>query len=585
MKYDLITTSLHNNFAKDINYINLGEWCNIKSDGKYQKNGHKTLRYIFDERELLNKKQVYLVDLYESYLGQLKHNLNQLHNTSYNIKFWRILIGPWLKYFIDIIYERYNCINFAYNNYNIINTKVFNYKLENCAPQDFSEFRKEANTDEWNHIIFSEIIKFQSRKFARCSEEIKIKRQNNKYLPRYKKIIKKILIYFNKLPINKNIYTVNSLLGYKDLIKLHLKLKQFPNLFDTLVKPIGIKNRIYDKKLRAHIVFQNHSDEFNLLLNNIIKFYLPKDYIENFNDLKKSAMLNYPKKTNVIYTANAYSYDEVFKYWVARSVTKSDSKFIIAQHGGRSGISKYLQSQDHQIAIADKFLSWGWKNDSSNKIDILSSYKLSKSKKNLKYEKNGNILIIQPTYFKYFYCNLSMPHGPQWLSHLKDQILLIKNLEKNIQNKILVRKAVRNNQIDVNRYFELYNLKNIKFDKYKSFTDSANNSRLCIVTDNSTILLECMTANFPTIIYWDKDYYELSSEAEKIFDSLSKCGIFHYSYTSAATKINEIHGNISSWWNCIQTQEARIKFCKKYCYSNENWLLEWSNYFTKLDKN
>ena len=80
MKYDLITTSVHNNFAKDINYINLGEWCNIKSDGKYQKNGHKTLQYIFDERELLNKKQVYLVDLYESYLGQLKHNLNQLHS-------------------------------------------------------------------------------------------------------------------------------------------------------------------------------------------------------------------------------------------------------------------------------------------------------------------------------------------------------------------------------------------------------------------------------------------------------------------------------------------------------------------------
>ena len=52
MKYDLITTSLHNNFDKDLNYINLGEWCNIKSDGKYQRNGRPILSISADGKPM-----------------------------------------------------------------------------------------------------------------------------------------------------------------------------------------------------------------------------------------------------------------------------------------------------------------------------------------------------------------------------------------------------------------------------------------------------------------------------------------------------------------------------------------------------
>lgn len=118
-------------------------------------------------------------------------------------------------------------------------------------------------------------------------------------------------------------------------------------------------------------------------------------------------------------------------------------------------------------------------------------------------------------------------------------------------------------------------------DKKKYFEDSVNSSRLVVHSDNSTSLLETMAANFPSLIFWNPKFYELTEEAKPFFDKFYDLGIMHYDSKSVAKKINEIYSDINQWWQDEEIQNVRNSFSKKFCLSSSNYLLEWKNFFTK----
>ena len=86
-------------------------------------------------------------------------------------------------------------------------------------------------------------------------------------------------------------------------------------------------------------------------------------------------MKYFPKETDVIYTANAYQSDEAFKFWAAEKC-QSGSKLFIGQHGGTFGLSFFNQTEEHQLNIADTFISWGWNSEFFDNIVSLPSIKL-----------------------------------------------------------------------------------------------------------------------------------------------------------------------------------------------------------------
>ena len=78
-------------------------------------------REIFEDSEwrfyhLLLKMQsrrcgfFYVDDLYENVLAELATALNVIHGKRYSLRYWRILIGPWLLHFIPAVYDRYRHI-------------------------------------------------------------------------------------------------------------------------------------------------------------------------------------------------------------------------------------------------------------------------------------------------------------------------------------------------------------------------------------------------------------------------------------------------------------------------------------------
>ena len=110
----------------------------------------------------------------------------------------------------------------------------------------------------------------------------------------------------------------------------------------------------------------------------------------------------------------------------------------------------------------------------------------------------------------------------------------------------------------------------LRFDKQKDIIKSLKLSRLCVVNFNSTVFLETINLNFPTILLLNKKFDELRVSAKPYFDILEKAGILFYDPTLAANKINEIWDNVEVWWNDQKVKAAVNIFCNKFSKKSKN---------------
>ena len=71
--------------------------------------------YHWNDRHKLCEDYQDIQRTYEALLCQVSEVLNKLNKTNYSIRFWRILIGPWLLLFTEILFDRYFMINDVLN--------------------------------------------------------------------------------------------------------------------------------------------------------------------------------------------------------------------------------------------------------------------------------------------------------------------------------------------------------------------------------------------------------------------------------------------------------------------------------------
>ena len=113
----LITTANESTWPSDVNepVLFLGDWCCLYSRKKLWQNlDFEIVPYHWDNRKKLRDDYKYLTDVYEQILVKLTDKLNKIHGTSFRLSYWRILIGPWLGYFVQIIFDRWYMLKYAF---------------------------------------------------------------------------------------------------------------------------------------------------------------------------------------------------------------------------------------------------------------------------------------------------------------------------------------------------------------------------------------------------------------------------------------------------------------------------------------
>ena len=111
---------------------------------------------------------------------------------------------------------------------------------------------------------------------------------------------------------------------------------------------------------------------------------------------------------------------------------------IIGQHGGNFSIALHNQTVDHQLKIADKFVSWGWDKDMEDHVVKLPSLQLAETPC-ITPDFQGQVLHILTSLPRYFYCHYSVPVASQFLSYLQDQLDFFDRLESTVIEKLNIR--------------------------------------------------------------------------------------------------------------------------------------------------
>jgi putative transferase (TIGR04331 family) len=584
----LITTAEQRFWKTDEPVLFLGEWCKLYSHRDLWENlDYEVLPYHWDDRKKLYRDYLYLDTLYEETLQQMTILLNRIHRVDHSVRYWRIIIGPWLSYFIAVLYDRYQSILTAIESKKVTNTLIYNHEPGEWLPHNFSEFGKWAeNDDGYNHYLYDRIIEYTNKLslsvlerdtiFANSAGIVKQKTLPNKITG-----FSRLIFQFSRFISNhwNKIIFVESSLNKWDLVRLCLLLGQFPHLYvrDELIPKPEIDFNL--RKLFTHIPA---GGEFEKLLIKMIIEQIPSIYIEGYDNMKSISLKAFPRHPKIIFTSTSFNTYDVFKFWAAHHVDL-DVKLVGTQHGGHYGTGLWSSSEEHQLKIYDKFYTWGWEKDGYENTTPLSIAKFNQIKRRARPKRGGRLLMMLgslPRYSYYMYSVYVASTG--FLAYVDEQYRFVGALsEKNI--KLLTIRFIMHNYGLCLKERWLDNFPGIKLCVgKKSLINRLNETKLVICTYNATTYLETFTANIPTVLFWNPKHWELRPSAKPFFDKLSKAGILHYTPESAAAKVNEISDDPISWWQQTEIQAAKDEFCFQFARTSNKWLREWKTELLKM---
>ena len=155
----LVTTALENTWGTNEKILFLGEWCKlyIRKD-IWENRQSETLPDPWSNRERRFQAYLYTEDIYKSTISELANTLNNVHGTTYPVRYWKILCGPWLRLFINSLYHKWECINDAIPQYNVNNTFLVEGIDDKHIPFDMFDFEGIMVSDQWNHYLSGLII-------------------------------------------------------------------------------------------------------------------------------------------------------------------------------------------------------------------------------------------------------------------------------------------------------------------------------------------------------------------------------------------------------------------------------------------
>jgi putative transferase (TIGR04331 family) len=543
----------------------LGPWCNSS------KGSLPVIAYHWDDRTKLYEDYQLSDDLYERLLPQIAAAFNQLHQVSYPVRYWRIVIGPWLTWWSQILMDRFLSVQAASQSSRV--TEFIGAEANDKSPRDMTHYAQIFLTDEYNEIIYTDIAKFFGFPIV-SSETVTFQKE---LPPKVMSFVRKFLteIAAQIPPAYQPVRIISDYLKPFESIRLQLALKQIPTLNKDSV-PLNIHP--IDQTQRNFLAEQLKDlgdSVFEKLLCKLLPNYIPKVHIEGYEELRNAVAKFYASDPKVILTSNGYMYDEGFKLWAAEETSRG-AKLVITQHGGFYGAGLFQGLEDHELKIADRYFSWGWNSTKSKKVAPLPTPQLARLRGRLRAKKKGNVLWLGMTSPRYSYRYLSLPVGPAFKYYLEDQFSFGNSLSNEVARQTIFRPNPPDYGWNLQSKF-INELPQIHFYRgKKTFLEHARDARIVVGTYNATTLLETFSANFPTLLFWNPNLSELRSEAKQHFDALIEAKVLWHDPRAAANHLNQIFNDPLDWWWTPQVQKTIKSFNRVYGRADKQWHQDWA---------
>ena len=585
----LVTTGVKEAQGENEEILFAGDWIksNINFDQNFKKRKFKIFESIWADQQNLENFRIYLVELRKRLINELSINLNNIHSTKYSLDFWKILIDPWLTYYLEAIYTRWETIN------KIINTEenlhfIYLDNIESFeAPFDVKHFGFYITSSQiYNQFVFQNIINFFEKKKIK---NLKIINKSNKintnenlfFITEEKKknyIYKFFNLFLKKLAKGNKFFLNISSLGF-NFIFLNFKLNQIPfkdNEFFTDQKYNDLfKNKSkLDLKIRNKISFEfdKKNDFENYLIDNF-SMDIPKSLIEDFSSIQ-NIVKDIPYKPRTIVSDLMHNHETIFKFWIANSI-EAGVKLLTTDHGGSFG--SIAAAVNYEEEISDVAIRWH-KPITHNNVQLPALRLMNEEKRRSKKSKRTNILAIGFEISKYPKNIFISPISGQSLYQIEYLNIFYKNLNQKLKDNFLFRPhPYSSGGWDFEKRFEKIFQKKQIIPSFKKYKDYFKKSKVIVCTYPKTTFCEAMLSG-PTILLYKSSYWKNSKEFEPLCKSLKSAKILFEDPILAARHLNEIWENVDEWWESEKVKTVREKFVKEAAFVEPNALYTWKKF-------
>jgi len=572
----LVLSGLENicNSDDSNSYMIFGKWMSLIPD----KIPNKKIIYFKPSEEMpseILKQQKYISDIYTSFLGKLADILNEYHSEDMSVRQWEIIIGPWLKLYIDTLFVRWKLLRSALSQSPktvcILDTKGVKKIPTPVSRDDFSYLLN--NNVFWNQFILSEALVSTRENTIADVETNPIKQYTEKSLPKVKSLRGRIKAFVrNRLKCfleltSRSLSSKNSIvistpyINIKNQLKISFHLRSIPVFY-------------FNKKYHSNCLYVDLSkrgilksvqnccdDSFSDFAGRMIHTQLPTCYFEEWEHLKdQKEKLKLPKSVKLIYTGSSSASDESFRLYIARQIALG-TRYVISQHGGVYGVSLIPpKAEFYEHRVVDRWISWGWSYSEKKVLRGLNTKMLSHTYTHNSY---GEKLLLALPNIEYSPSRI-VYSDPQTIINI--HLSVLSGLDVGVASATIIRPTPTQRHKSFLKVFS----ERFEISNKNSFWKDINRSKLFLCTSNSTTLLEALAANIPTIILLGHTEGLIRPEAEEYYDALEKVGILFKDPVLAASQINKIWSDVDTWWLSDDVQNARDRFCKQYSNLMDN---------------
>jgi putative transferase (TIGR04331 family) len=568
-EYFLAITALEEFWDLDKPLLFLGEWC-LRFD---RRSFWTTLDgHLVESYDQGAKKAHIIYDdidkIYERILPIVANELNSVHETHFSVRYWRLVIGPWLQTYIASVYDRYErLIPVLKEHPNLITVMLSEDSFE--VPQDTEDFINRIRNDIYNLQIYSEILRFLGKKFpCKPAQEKQTKINSEVQTRSWKQNLSSLITDIHRFLViklvSKPIVISNSYLSKK--VEFKLIMNFFGRVFTTTSMKTKKRHYNYDKDLRKKLMKVSFGQsDFCKCLSSMLFADIPKCFVEGYRSTVHSGNISYPSSPNLIFSANSWWYDEVFKFWAATHAEKG-TPLLGTPHGGDYAARFIQPSRKHEAEIVDYYYPWGLRGEKlKSKLIPMPAVKLM-ALKNIgsNNDKNG-ILWVTTSWSRYVASEFPYCAPEHYNNYLSWQKRFAEALSFKTSSAVCLRAHPADFGWDVVSRLKSC-IPELKLDSPKMpLSESMSNCRLYVCDHLSTTYAEALSSNMPTILFWSSEANPLTSYAEQYFELLRSVGVLFDSPEAAAEAVDNIYEDIETWWNDIVRQEAVRIFTEKFC--------------------
>ena len=511
----------------------------------------------------------------ESVFQDLVRELNRVHGTDHPVRFWRIVCGAWFLQFAQVWYLRWKVAGEVFREHGALPCRRIDVSWQDLLPVTHDEASLLFATDIWNHIAYCDAFDFVAK--SNFGQQRIDSPQRNRELSEYRTLINfglpsqsaksKLEAVLAKISPRPKVVLAGVVQSRAALVAMHLRLGILPRLWR------------FSAKLTPQPINESLRDQINLSLGSTGGFaeflaksvsrHLPTVYLEGFKNLTEQTFSEnvLTKPPRAIFTNTLLHRSEQFKLWSATFVAQGKTKLFSGQHGGGYGVSRFVGwSEEYELAVVDKFLSWSRVSNRKNTEACCVQVQLEE----LTPANDGKLLVVlgPVTRNSDIYGMLVVQSNSNYFKLLADFVSALPNhvLTQTLvrpKNASAIRKPARVGADQILNIFD----RNIEIDfGGQSLNQRLAKSRLAVVTYNETTIPTNLMVNFPTIALWDPNYVRLNDRAAAVYEKLLKAKILFHSSTDAAQHISAIWSDVDSWWNSEIVQTARLNFCEHYAY-------------------